>query len=91
MREKSKAIKQDIARLVVKILGGSIAAMLICFPTLLLIIGMAMLGISYDWMEWKTYAGVVVLAIGQLVTRMAMSDVKDGKGIIEGIFTFPKK
>ncbi|WP_192035316.1 hypothetical protein [Halomonas sp. YLGW01] len=49
-----------------------------------------MIGFEYDWNVWTTYAGIAVLALGQLGIKLLLSDVRGGN-LFERIFFFPKR
>ena len=67
-----------------------LTAIIVCFPTVLFIVGIGMLGFKYDWSSWITYAGVMVLAVAQLGIKLLLSNFRDAT-LFERIFTFPKR
>lgn len=72
-------------------LSIAVTMLIVCFPTVLVLVGMNLIGFDFDWASWSTYAGIVVLAVGQLAIKLVLSDVRDNGKVFEAIFTFPKK
>lgn len=78
------------AQIALRCVGYALTLFVVCFPTLLLLIGIGMLGFEYDWHSLTTYGGIIVMALLQLSIRLLLSDVRDTT-FLERIFTFPKR
>lgn len=90
-RKKSSNLKSLFAKITAYGLGYLIGVFIVCFPTVLVLIGISWIGFDFNWSSWSTYAGIMVLAVGQLAIKMVLSDVREGGKVIDAIFTFPKK
>lgn len=64
-------------------------AFIVFFPTILLVIGLLLVGVEMDWQSWKAYAGIGVFALFQGVRWLADND--ESSALLEGTFTFPKR
>jgi len=78
-------------RIATSCLAVAFAAVLVAgLPTLLILLGIALLGHDYDWQAWQTYMGILALALIQFVVKLLFSDTRDGS-LLEAIITFPKR
>ena len=87
----ARARRRGLRRRVLPTIVGAIGlGLVVVFPTLLICAGVALLGYDYDWWSWRTYAGITVLALTLLVSKMLRSDSRNG-ALLEAIFRFPKR
>lgn len=78
------------AQIALRGVGYAVTLFVVCFPTLLLLVGIGMLGVDYDWGSLATYGGILIVALLQLGVRLLSSDDSD-TAVYERIFTFPKR